>query len=161
MIQIQPLGNVKEELINWIAEELEKKFSMTVRILLPKKIPETCFDKTRKQFNSTCILHLYNAEETTLLITSEDIYAQSMNFVFGEAEIRGKRAIISYHRLQSQNEEIFKQRVLKEAVHELGHVFGLLHCKTSGCVMNFSSDVSEVDKKTLDFCPRCLKKLKS
>ncbi|MEM2120396.1 MAG: archaemetzincin family Zn-dependent metalloprotease [Archaeoglobaceae archaeon] len=160
MIQIQPLGKVDEELIKWLAEELEKKFATIVKVLPPKEIPKACFDNTRRQFNSTCILFSYKSEEITLLVTSEDIYAQGMNFVFGEAEIRGKRAIVSYYRLQNQDEEIFKYRVLKEAVHELGHVFGLFHCKTSGCVMNFSSSVFEVDKKSPNFCSRCLSRIK-
>lgn len=160
MIQIQPLGNVSEELVKWIAKEIEKKFATTVKILRTKEIPEICFDKARGQFNSTRIIHSYSTDKVTLLITSEDIYAQGMNFVFGEAEILGKRAVVSYYRLQSQDEEIFRQRILKEAVHELGHVFGLKHCKTVGCVMNFSCDVTEVDKKTPNFCHRCLKRLK-
>lgn len=160
MIQLQPLGKVDLELVKWLAKELEKKFATEVRILPPEKIPETCFDNTRKQFNSTCILYSYRAKEKTLLVTSEDIYADHMNFVFGEAEILGKRAIVSYYRLRTQDEEIFKQRVLKEAVHELGHVFGLKHCKNPGCVMNFSSCVLEVDKKTSSFCSRCFSKIK-
>lgn len=160
MIRLQPLGKVSEELMKWLARELEKKFSREVRLLPRMEIPKACFDNKRNQFNSTCILLSYNAENVTLLVTSEDIYAQGMNFVFGEAEIRGKRAIVSYHRLQIEDEEIFRQRVLKEAVHELGHVFGLKHCRTSGCVMNFSSGVLEVDKKSPNFCSRCLSKMK-
>lgn len=160
MIHLQPLGKVDEELIKWLAKELEKKFSNTVRILPPKEIPKVCFNNARRQFNSTCILLSYKTEEITLLITSEDLYAEPMNFVFGEAEIQGKRAIVSYYRLRDQDEEIFRQRVLKESVHELGHVFGLGHCKTPACVMNFSSCVMEVDGKTPNFCSRCLSKIK-
>ncbi|MEM4504110.1 MAG: hypothetical protein QXW59_04450, partial [Archaeoglobaceae archaeon] len=73
MIQIQPLGKVDEELIKWLAEELEKKFATIVKILPPKEIPKACFDNTRRQFNSTCILFSYKSEEITLLVTSEDI----------------------------------------------------------------------------------------
>jgi len=35
------------------------------------------------------------------------------------------------------------QRVIKEAVHELGHAFGLTHCENSKCVMHFSNSLQD------------------
>jgi archaemetzincin len=157
---LQPLGEVDSGLLKWLAEELEKKFGMRVTVGYGMRIPEECFNRRRNQFNSTCILMAMKVEEITLFITPEDIYAEGMNFVFGEAEINGKKAIISFSRLKSPDFELFRQRILKESVHELGHVFGLMHCKTRGCVMNFSPSVFEVDKKSADFCEKCSKKLK-
>lgn len=159
VIQIQPLGKVDSELIGWLAVELRKIFGEI--IILPKaEIPEKCYNIYRNQYNSTCILSSIETSLVTLLVTSEDIYADRMNFVFGEAEINGLKAIVSYHRLRFlANEDLLKKRLLKEAIHELGHVFGLLHCKTKGCVMNFSNDVYEVDKKSSEFCQKCASKL--
>ncbi|MEM0350170.1 MAG: archaemetzincin family Zn-dependent metalloprotease [Archaeoglobaceae archaeon] len=160
MISLQPLGKVDSELLKWLARELEKKFDIKVETNLELEIPKTCFDVRRGQYNSTCILMSFRVKNITLFITAEDIYADELNFIFGEAEIGGKKAIVSFYRLKSQDYELFKQRLLKESVHELGHVFGLSHCKKKGCVMNFSPSVIDVDKKTENFCEDCLKKLK-
>ncbi|MCX8000511.1 MAG: hypothetical protein N3A69_16430, partial [Leptospiraceae bacterium] len=116
MIHLQPLGETNFDL-QWLAKELEKKFEKAT-IVNPKiEIPISCFNRRRGQFNSTCIITFFKTEVVTLFITEKDIYADDMNFVFGEAEIGGKRAIISINRLKSQDENLFRQRVLKEAIH--------------------------------------------
>ena len=46
-------------------------------------------------------------------------------------------------------------RALKEAVHELGHTFGLLHCETTGCVMTRSVNLIDVDAKAMALCGPC------
>jgi archaemetzincin len=72
-----------------------------------------------------------------------------LNFVFGHAHINGKVATVYLQRLRQEfyglekNENLFLQRVLKEAVHEIGHAFGLGHCPISRCVMNFSNSISD------------------
>lgn len=161
MIQLQPLGEVDKELLEWLAGELKKIFNVEVLILPNLPIPAKCYSK-RGQYNSTCILATLKASFITLAITSEDLYARSLNFVFGEAEVGGKKAVVSYYRLKfGVSREELKTRLLKEAVHELGHVFGLEHCRTAGCVMNFSNNVFEVDRKSSNFCMNCLLKLKN
>ena len=60
-----------------------------------------------------------------------DICAPGLNFVFGEADIARKRALISLQRLRQEfyglprDENLFRERALKEAVHELGHIMDL------------------------------------
>lgn len=111
-------------------------------------------------------------------ITEVDLYVPGLNFVFGEAECPGNFAIISLHRLKSLNRELYLKRVLKnsrnflnhknqrflpvliEAVHELGHTFGLPHCENHLCVMHFSNSIVETDIKGPKFCRDCLKRLK-
>ncbi|MCS7144209.1 MAG: archaemetzincin family Zn-dependent metalloprotease [Archaeoglobaceae archaeon] len=160
MIQLQPLGEVDEELVEWLAKELKKVFDTEILILPAIPLPSNCYNK-RGQYNSTCILSTLKVSKRTLAITSEDLYAKGLNFVFGEAEVGGLKAIVSYYRLKfGVSREELKIRLLKEAVHELGHVFGLTHCKVNGCVMNFSNNVLEVDKKTSSFCEKCLSKIR-
>jgi archaemetzincin len=94
-------------------------------------------------------------------ITSVDLYVPSLNFVFGEAKLGGPSAVISTHRLypqfygQAPNEELFLKRVEIEAVHELGHTFGLRHCPDQDCVMHFSNGIVDTDRKGSEFCGRC------
>lgn len=49
----------------------------------------------------------------------------------------------------------FRRRALTEAVHELGHTWGLTHCPNSHCVMHFSNTLADTDVKGSTFCPRC------
>ncbi len=92
-------------------------------------------------------------------LTPYDIYSDGLNFVFGIASPVYLSAVVSYHRLVSHDRELFRSRIRKEVTHEMGHVFGLEHCTTPGCVMNFSNSLFEVDLKGEDFCPVCRRKL--
>lgn len=43
--------------------------------------------------------------------------------------------------------------------HEIGHMFGIRHCQWLSCVMQGSNHLEESDRRPLDFCPICLRKL--
>jgi archaemetzincin len=59
---------------------------------------------------------------------------------------------------RTENDAIFEKRILREAIHELGHTFGLYHCQNY-CVMQFSNSLMEADKKSIKFCNNCSKRL--
>ena len=48
-----------------------------------------------------------------------------------------------------------RARLATEAVHEVGHLFGLVHCRRPGCAMARSSTTGEVDRKSGRLCPDC------
>lgn len=85
--------------------------------------------------------------------------------VFGEAELGGYFAIISLARLRQsfyglpEDKHLFLERTIKEAVHELGHTYGLSHCPDPECVMHFSNSLMDTDRKKPSFCSRCQIKL--
>lgn len=83
----------------------------------------------------------------SLWVIGDDLYVQGMNFVFGVAQ-PGKAAVLSTHRLDSLD------LIKKEAIHEMGHVFGLKHCNNY-CVMQFSNSLYEAKKKPAKLCDRC------
>ena len=96
-----------------------------------------------------------------LALCKFDAYSNGLNFVFGQAHINGKVAAVYLPRLSQEfyglekNDNLFLQRMLKEAVHEIGHAFGLGHCPISQCVMHFSNSISDTDAKVKDFCQDC------
>jgi len=128
------------------------------------------FDPNRVQHNSSLILQQLirkpppNADKV-LGVLDVDLFIPILTFVFGEAQLQGIGAVVSTHRLHNrfyglpENRELTTDRLLKEAVHELGHTFGLIHCLQPRCVMNASTYVENIDQKPVEFCSLCQKNL--
>jgi archaemetzincin len=143
------------------------------RITFEKQLfnpPNNCFNSGRRQYNSTLLLSFAKTsfakmlEEKVLLIESVDLYAGNLNFVFGEADPNTGFAIVSTYRLipkfyGENSQKLFISRLLKEAIHELGHLFWLGHCRDSACVMSFSNSILDTDRKSQRFCEECTVKL--
>ena len=129
------------------------------------------FDPSRVQYNSSLILRQLitkpplNAEKI-LGVLDVDLFIPILTFVFGEAQLKGIGAVVSTHRLHNrfyglpENRELTTDRLLKEAVHELGHTYGLIHCQQANCVMNSSTYVENIDQKSAEFCSLCQKSMK-
>lgn len=125
------------------------------------------FDANRLQYNSTQILHILlrsdkiKNDSKAILLTDLDLFVPILTHVFGEAELNGRVAVVSSHRLHSEyyglpkNIGLIQERITKEIIHELGHTFGLLHCKYADCVMQSSTYVEDVDLKGMNFCNSC------
>lgn len=127
---------------------------------------EKIFDGSRGQFNSTALLAEILAlpaspGEKIIAIVDVDLYIPILTFVFGEAQLAGRAAVVSTHRLENQfyglpeNRPVFLTRLEKEIVHELGHTFGLYHCHQFECVMRSSTYAEEIDLKLSTPCPVC------
>jgi archaemetzincin len=125
------------------------------------------FNKSRNQWYSKNSLEwvtretLPNSDTKILAICDFDAYSNGLNFVFGEAQIGGRVGAIYISRLRQEfygymsDTDLFLQRIIKETVHELGHLFGLSHCERKNCVMHFSNSLKDTDFKGYYFCVRC------
>jgi archaemetzincin len=111
-----------------------------------------CFDAARGQYESGRVLArlgaLYEGRRV-LGVTSADLFLPVLKFVIGEACLGGRTAVVSTFRLRDYS------RLVKEAVHELGHCHGLVHCRDGRCVMFASQVAEDVDWKDETFCPEC------
>jgi archaemetzincin len=175
-IILQPvLFQPDRDILSSLEKALSKEFNASSIVAAQpiKQIPEQLlFDNQRNQWKSSNILQWlsdkYNKpsskERTTtkiLAICDFDAYSGTLNFVFGQAHLDGNVSIIYLPRLRQKSyglksdEYIFYQRLVKEAVHELGHSFGLGHCKNMKCVMHFSNSLSDTDFKTSHLCNVC------
>ncbi len=168
-IALVAVGQVDEDIIKILREALSNIFGKQVRAGKGMPSPLYAFSKDRNQYLSTMILDAlmnekqYRRFEKILGIVDHDLYVPELNFVFGEA---GQRvAVISLTRLRQEfydlprNQSFFRKRALTEAVHELGHTYGLGHCGNPLCVMFFSNSLVDTDRKGSQFCPKCRSKL--
>lgn len=169
-ILIVPVGEIEVKILNYLEKELEKRFNLAVEIDKAMEKPGYAYNPRRGQYLATAILEKVEKikpDQIKLGIVEVDLYASGLNFVFGEASPFTKTAVISLIRLREdfyglpENKALFKERAIKEAVHEVGHLFGFDHCRDPKCVMHFSNSLPETDRKSSYFCPNCQKKLKA
>jgi archaemetzincin len=169
-IHLLPLGNPSPELIEAVHGPLEQTFKVGVEEHEFAVDLDPFLDDHRGQYNSTRILmHLKEAYTApigdpgskTLAIVPYDLFIPILTYVFGEAEVGGSVAVVSYYRLAperyglAKDRKLLQTRLVKEAIHELGHAFSLIHCSRQQCVMHSSSYVEEIDLKESDFCDAC------
>ncbi len=162
-IRLIGLGGMDPAILQRLASELPKVFpgvqvhSKRVQLELPAPRGTTL-----KQYPAEAILNaLSPGAAPTLALVDQDLYVTGLNFIFGLAQPEYKRALVALPRLREEfygrikNQELFHARLLKEAVHELGHTLGLKHCPNSHCVMHFSNTLADTDSKRACFCPQC------
>jgi archaemetzincin len=165
-IYLLPLGSVPEEILLYIRTAVEPVFEMPTRVLPSRDLPLSCYDPHRDQYFSTGLLkkmlrQLPRDALKVLGITPVDLFIPIMKYIFGEAQVSGKGAIISLFRLRPEHHglnpdpELYWERIAKEAIHELGHTFGLTHCRDPLCVMNSSCLIGETDCKGTELCSTC------
>lgn len=150
-----------EGALDHVRRHVEQAFSAPAAIWPGEGRPGDAFDPRRKQWSSTRILSwlVGSAPEGKVLgLTDVDLFIPVLTFVFGEAQVGGRAAVVSTARLAEPglpDPRIVLERLAKESVHELGHVFGLLHCHAPGCVMGRSASLRDVDRKRGVLCPAC------
>ena len=165
-IQLLPLGRFPGEILIDLSAGLRKRFGVACEVLAAEPEPAFAFNFARQQYSSTEILaslvgHGIPGNERILGVTAVDLYIPILTFVFGEAQLRGSCAVVSFHRLRQEfyglpaGSMVLRERLLKEAVHELGHTLPLAHCEDYQCVMAPSHGVEWIDLKTSQFCPSC------
>ncbi len=165
-IDIVPIGEVDETLLSFLRQSLFQIFKIHLRVQRSHFNLSSVYDPVRNQYNSSGLLLQLISEPASgtlkiLGVTEVDLFIPIFTFLFGEAQLNGKGALVSTHRLRNQfygipeNKELLKTRLLKEAVHELGHTFGLVHCFALKCVMRSSTYVEEIDQKSTHFCNAC------
>jgi archaemetzincin len=162
-IVVVAVGEIDANVLSHLRTELTRTFGRPMRVGKDLPIPLKALDSPRAQYSARAILEELHPDEAEriLAVVDHDMYVPGLNFVFGLADLPGSRAVIALPRLRESfygghnDEELFLARVTKEAVHELGHTFGLQHCTNRHCVMAFSNSLEDTDRKEQTFCSVC------
>ena len=165
-IIVTPIGKVDPEFLRSISSAVRNNFHIKAEVGRKVSVPPDSYNALREQYNATAVLRemiVYKQGSSEILfgIIDADLYASKLNYVFGEADPHAGVAIISLWRLRQEfygrprDEQLLRARAVKEAIHELGHVYGLDHCSHPECIMYFSNSISDTDRKRAEFCDIC------
>jgi archaemetzincin len=166
-IALVAIGKIKSCWLATLCPLLEAVFGRRCVTGAPLPTPDYAYVPQRDQYAAEPILQQLQRREAerVLGLADLDLFIPELNFVFGLADPVSRGAIIALPRLREsfygghEDEATFLERMLKEAVHELGHTYGLKHCDDRFCVMAFSNSLMDTDTKRAEFCERCRKKL--
>jgi archaemetzincin len=169
-IMLISFGYFEKNLPEKIVDDVEREFSMPVKTSEGRLDISEFYNPKRNQYDGNLLLkaigNLFSENSLkTIGIFNVDLYIPILTYIFGQAYLNGKCGIVSVYRLRNEryglksNESVFLDRVRKEVVHELGHMFGLIHCLNPDCVMRSSTYVEDIDQKSHMVCPRCKSQL--
>jgi archaemetzincin len=165
-IYIVPIATPTAHWLNPLEKAVAQCFGQPVKRMHCDIDLEKTYDPGRRQYNSSQILLqlIQSAPADTLKIlgvAAVDLFIPILTYVFGEAQLGGVGALVSMHRLNNRlyglpdNDQLLRERLNKESIHELGHTYGLLHCSTPGCVLSPSTYVEDIDQKSDRVCHEC------
>lgn len=165
MVEVVPLGRVSATAASVAAANLQALFLMDAIVAPAWPQPEHCLAPSRGQYDAgRILLDLAQGEAGPPLrlgITAADLCLPFLTYVFGEAQLGGRAAVVSLHRLRLMENgtraprALLLERLAKLALHETAHILGLAHCQTPGCLMRFSGGLAELDRLDLELCPSC------
>lgn len=154
------------ESLDALAASLARLLHVSCRVSTELLDATFALDPDRGQYHSTAILRTMaqavpDPEIRLLGVTELDLFVPVLTFVFGEAQLGGTCGVVSVHRLHEEfyglppNPALLAERLLKEALHELGHTFGLRHCSNRQCAMASTHAVERLDLKEARYCAEC------
>jgi len=142
LLQLLPVGNIDAALIEGLAPAMTEAFRAPCEIVTRALDPVFALHIERQQYHSSEIVKRMQdwvSQDTwrILGVTAVDLYVPILTFVFGEAQMGGPCAVVSAHRLRQEfyglpgDRDLLQQRLIKEAVHEVGHTLQLTHCDSA------------------------------
>ncbi len=161
-----PMGSPPEAVLGELESGLGRAFGLRTCRVQGCADPPEAFDPARNQWSAVALLrallHRPPSEGEPLLgVTERDLFVPVLTFVFGQAQLGGRVAVISLARLRPEfhglrpDGRLLAQRAVKEGVHEVGHTLGLVHCPERRCPMALSLGLDDLDFKTAAPCASC------
>lgn len=169
-IRIIPYGAVAADIPERLVDGLNRACHESASLGAARSLPSGAYDQARRQYASRAFLEDLRDLVVTapgegvalpIGLVAADLFVPRLSFVFGEADPENGTAVISTFRLrpelyqQPADEGLLAERLLKEAIHEHGHVTGFSHCPDPRCIMHFSNIIEVTDRKDYRLCPQC------
>lgn len=155
-----------ETVMEEIRKALEDVFAARVSRSKPLRVPGSALEPARAQYNAPVVLKALlelapPGPEKVLGVADVDLYIPMLSFVYGQAQLGGRAGLVSLARLRQEfyglpaSGAVLETRARKEAVHETGHLFGLVHCESPECAMRLSTNIRHLDLKGDGLCAGC------
>lgn len=165
-ITMVSFGIFEKNILEKTAEAIFEEYKCPVNIRDGHLDLGEFYDSARRQYDGNALLKevqsmSFHDSDKSLGIFNVDLFIPILTFIFGQAFLNGRTAIASIYRLGNErygmepDEELLTDRLKKEAIHELGHTFGLIHCRDPRCVMRSSTYVEDIDQKSQHLCSDC------
>ena len=164
-------GQFEKEFLEKLAYDVEIEFGLPVQLSANYSDLSAFYDPARRQYDANQLLNLFDTDSTqnnstkTIGLFQVDIFIPILTYIFGQAIFKGKTGVASVYRLKNEqyglfgNKTLLFERFRKVVIHELGHTFGLIHCRIPSCVMRSTTYVEEIDQKKHHFCKKCRNEL--
>lgn len=170
LIEIIPLGQLDQVALSVTAANIQAIIGLTASIAAPWPDPDYAVIPARQQYNAVPILKNLNQSPDShtlrLGLTNSDLCLPFLSYVFGDAQVNGRTAVVSSHRLNKGPDgrpaprALVYERLVKITLHETAHLLGLLHCHDTSCLMHFSIGLAQLDQLNAIFCRTCEAQLK-
>jgi len=167
-IAIQPLGEFDSTLYPEIISAINEVYpGCIVEIRTTAPVPSTAFYEPRNRYRAEKILvHLDSITPTgydkVVGLLEKDISTTKGEYydwgIFGLGNLADKSCVVSTFRLRKAgvSDALYKERILKLVIHELGHTFGLDHCSNTQCILTDAcGKISTIDSAKRALCERC------
>jgi len=166
-IGVVPMGDVGEVAVRIVAAHLQAVLGVPADILERRPLGDASYVPDRRQHDAAKLIAALNECSAPwphfkiLAVVSVDLGVPILRFVFGEAQMGGRCAVVSGYRLRRNEDgtdaglEIYYERLAKVALHEVAHTLSLFHCEDPRCLMHFAASTKHLDRIRLFFCPRC------
>lgn len=165
-ITLIAFGLPDQELLKAVAGDISGSFPLPLLLKSGYLDLSEFYDPARRQYNGNSILKKLDDDYShdsskTMGLFAVDLYIPILTYIFGQAHLNGNTGIVSIYRLTNErygigkNGRLLAGRLGKEIIHELGHMFGLIHCSDPVCVMRSSTYVEDIDQKESRFCKAC------
>lgn len=172
-IAIQPFHGISEEVVFIVTETLQNYYAADIEILPEIQLPPSCYYSPRDRYRADKLIKFLKDNkpegfDKIIGATNRDISTSTDQYadfgIMGLGYLGGNSCVISDFRLKKnlKSRSQLRERIAKNALHEIGHTLGLSHCESSeSCFMqDAKGTITTIDKESMSLCKVCKSKLR-